>query len=220
MKKIIILGIALSFGLSSCGYFDFVPVPIEPKDYVYIQAKTAKGGDLLCVGGPFTGPYNDALKDQLNWAAWNSGKVIEIPTNFVGTKTVWIESTLNNWTLKDMNFFGSTSDAPVFYLPPQELGKFFPTGADYPTELQIFNYSVNNWLKLEWPGRTIDIWDYYSIEMPMFSGAINITKTVAVGPTTDFWVIIHVKGYGAFSLDYFPTPAYTSFVIYFKAPVV
>ena len=218
MKKLIILGIALSFGLSSCGFFDFGPVPIEPSAYAYIQAKTTKGGDNLCVGGPYVGDYNGALKTMINNGIMSSGNYIEFDGNFVGSKTIYIESTLNNWTVKDMKFF--EPDPPGYFEIDSHFFTFKPVGAEYPSEVFLKHpYLDLDWFKFEWPVHTVSVWDVYSFETPIFSGPITITKLDSAAPAGDIYLILHVKGYSAFTFNYFPSPMYTGFMIKIKGGV-
>ncbi|MCL2502441.1 MAG: hypothetical protein FWE99_04850 [Bacteroidales bacterium] len=206
MKKILILGIALSFGLSSCGFFDFGPVP-EPFDYAYIQAieKTATGDVLLCtpVVMPVPGDYDPAtVTDGVN----ASGKAISFAWASKETKAVYIKSSLNNWTLKDMQVLKGGAPLPAGQV------KFAPAGADYPTSVTI-NDGTKDIFKLVWPGRTITVWDVYTFETPQFSGDIKIEKLAEPTALTAETYIFHVKGYGAFTLDYFPSPLYTGFKV-------
>ncbi|MDR2585080.1 MAG: hypothetical protein LBC84_02505 [Prevotellaceae bacterium] len=47
MKKLLVIGLLLSFGFSACDMFG--PVPTHPAcDYTYVQTFTERGGDILC----------------------------------------------------------------------------------------------------------------------------------------------------------------------------
>ena len=215
MKKLLFFGVVLSLGLSSCGYFEFEAVP-EIRDYAYIQTKLAEGGDDLCVGW-FEGVYNTTMQEAINDAIDASGKFLEIPWSFRGSKTIWVESTLNNWTLKDMTHWGQMASAgPANF--PVDPTLLILEAKEYPSHL-IYTYphatGPVEHFKIEWKENVTDVWDALSFNMPKYSGSITVTQMESLQPDEDCSLYIHVKGYGMFTLGYFPAVLYTGFKIKF-----
>jgi|GEM_PF-4350134 len=188
MKKIIFFCAALMLGLSSCGFFAFEPVP-APVDWTYAVVKTSEKGDVL------TAP-------------------LKLPHSTMST-SVYVESTLNNWTLKDQ---------PITVAPggPIPAGMMKFTGnADHPNGLTISNPAGDKVLTVTWPTRAIEIWkDAYSFEMPLFSGPITITKTddFLANHYDTYTAKFTVKAYAWFDFGIIPVPTYPTFEIEFQAP--
>ncbi|MDR2585079.1 MAG: hypothetical protein LBC84_02500 [Prevotellaceae bacterium] len=130
MKKLLVIGLLLSFGFSACDMFG--PVPTHPAcDYTYVQTFTERGGDILCgilPGMPIRfvdlilpGNFRSCIK---NWGDitmciddalaenWYDDFEENYPIRFRQAnaekkqiadmvKTVWVESTRPFWTVME-----------------------------------------------------------------------------------------------------------------------
>ena len=109
MKKLLVIGIALAFGLNACT-LGFGPVPPAPDGWAYqIQSRLGDiTGDILC---PFddatyegwelaSAAVNEALNNNLP-ASWYP-KCVEVPFG-TGIGKAYIESLLPYWTLNPDN---------------------------------------------------------------------------------------------------------------------
>jgi len=95
MKKIVILGVALAFGLSACTLFGPVPEPFDAYPY-QIQAKVEDGqGAVLCdLMYPEYQGWPSAT-DALDYGL--TGEVLKVPFGKEASAKVFIETTLPNW---------------------------------------------------------------------------------------------------------------------------
>jgi len=163
MKKITILALVFSLGLSSCGIFDFGPVP-PPTDYPYQLLAYDMDDELLCtpmpeyLGYPLIGMVDGGINSAAN--------VVVIPNVEGVIAKVKIITTIPYWTVLEAN---GDVGVPVGHQRPDldEEGNF--TNVITVKDGDDVLFTVTS------PKQVKHIFDF-PIEIPKFSGEVIITR--------------------------------------------
>jgi len=202
MKKLLVIGIMLAFGLSACDMFD--AVALDPtEDWIYVMAKTELGrdgkeyskflvnGQIVCGQEVYTRSpvFEEAINSNL------TTRVVDIPAFDMSVHEVWIETTMPWWSLEDLNHHIFTSFGSADWMDDYTTISGIPYYADvtYKTvgyeRVATYSYDGDDLFEVRWPVSKeipkIDpfgLFTKYGIKiydiMPSYSGVVKIKRLV------------------------------------------
>ena len=230
MKKITLFAFALAIAVNACT-MDPVPNPFDADYMAYIQAQTVDGVPL-CDLNTFA---PRAIRNPL-WVPTfvaPDGNILTVKMTESSSK-VWIESTINNWSLKGMEsyfeFYDPATDTWGNLLAAGYTVDFLKNDVvdnttDNPNGLIVKDLTDNEIVKLTWVNKVIDLdWipldigSYIPLLLPKYSDYLTVTRLYdyeTMG-SYQFMFVVKAFGYPSIGVD----PAYTGFKVKFEAPAI